>query len=93
MNHLVHWIRIKYTALKSGIVNKVCNLGFASFFMNVTESIVQAVFFQQLLNYGNSNHVAALSIMFSGVQLGIQETFRAVGYGKTAIFNRQLRNS
>ena len=31
--------------------------------------------------------------MFSGVQLGIQETFRAVGYGKTAIFNRQLRNS
>lgn len=173
-------ICIKYTALKAGIVHKICNLGFASFFMNATESIVQAVFFQQLLKYGNSNHVAALSIMFginqmiflpiqgvgqgaqpiisysfgagnvnrlkeaiskmlvsnaiisflgvcivelfpglflgiftkdsnvleigidgirlylagrmfSGVQLGIQETFRAVGYGKTAIFNAAMR--
>lgn len=173
-------IRIRLTALKTNIIGRVSSLGFASFFMTSTESLVQAVFFQQLLKYGNSNHVAALSIMFSinqmiflpiqgigqgaqpiisynygagnvnrlkdairkmivsngmisflgicivelfpslflgiftkdsnvleigiagvrlyfwgrlfsGVQLGIQETFRAVGYGKTAIFNATMR--
>ena len=29
--------------------------------------------------------------VLSGVQLGLQETFRAVGYGKTAIFNAAMR--
>lgn len=173
-------IRAHYTALTADIVSKVCNLGFASFFMYATESVVQTVVFQQLLKYGNSNHVAALSVMFSinqiiflpiqgigqgaqpiisynfgagkvkrlkeairkmlvsngmisflgvcivelfpkvflgiftkdssvlevglvgvrlyffgriltGVQLGFQETFRSVGYGKTAIFNATMR--
>lgn len=173
-------IRIHMTSFKFDIAKKVISLGFATFFMSATESIVQTVFFQQLLVYGNSNYVAALSIMFSinqmiflpiqgigqgaqpiisysfgagnvsrlkeaikkmlicntvvsvsgvlivtlfprvfleiftknntvlvigctgirlylfgrifsGVQLGIQEMFRAVGYGKIAMFNAAMR--
>jgi Na+-driven multidrug efflux pump len=33
--------------------------------MNVTEGMVQTVFYRQLLLYGNSNYVAAMSIVYS----------------------------
>lgn len=173
-------LHIRFVKLQGKLVRQIIGLGFSTFFMGVTESIVQSVYYSQLLCYGDNSYVAAMTIIFSlnqiilmpiqglgqgaqpiisysygagntdrlkeaikrliicgvifsvigvtileifpnwffhiftenkavirvgvmgvrlfvfgrmvtGVQLGFQETFRAVGYGKTAMFNAAMR--
>lgn len=173
-------LHIRFVKLQRKIISRIIGLGFSTFFMGITESMVQSVYYSQLLVYGNQSFVAAMTIifslnqlimkpinglgqgaqpiisysygagnidrlkeaikrlvvwgfvfsfigviileafpdyffriftvdetviavgvaglrwfifgrMFSGIQLGLQEAFRAVGYGKTAMFNAAMR--
>lgn len=173
-------LHLHFVRLRRNIIKQIVGLGISTFFMGVTESIVQSVYYGQLLVYGNQSYVAAMTIIYTlnqiimkpifglgqgaqpiisysygagnidrlkeairrlllwgtlssicgvmileifpgsflriftvdtavltvgisglrlfvfgrlltGIQLGLQETFRAVGYGKAAIFNAAMR--
>lgn len=45
------------------IIKRVSVLGFGSFFMGASESVVTSVYNRQLLNYGGSDYVAVMSIL------------------------------
>lgn len=173
-------IKIRLVKPEWKIIMKISGLGLSTFFMNLTEGLVQSVFYRQLMIFGNSSYVTAMSIMYSinqfifmpvqglgqgaqpiisynfgagdekrlkeatrlllignmiisvvavtiielvpgalfsifttdktvisigifgirifvlgriitGIQLGLQEMFRAIGYGRTAIYNAAVR--
>lgn len=58
-------IHFRRFTLERKILLAVISLGFASFFMGVTESLVQSVYNKQLMHFGGSEYVAAMSIIFS----------------------------
>lgn len=62
-------LRIKPTKIRFTLVRKIIGLGISSFFMYLTEGLIQSVFYRQLLIYGNNDYVTVMSIMFSVNQI------------------------
>lgn len=58
-------IQLKWIPLEKNIVKKITALGFSTFFWNVSESLVQIVFFRKLLQYGSPLDVTAMTLIFS----------------------------
>jgi putative MATE family efflux protein len=61
-------IRLRYTKVDGGCVKNIIALGMASFFMGASEGLVQAVVYNQMLVYADSNYVAAATIMYTIAQ-------------------------
>jgi len=51
------------------ILKNVFALGFASFFMTITESLIHTIYNRQLIVYGSVEYIAVLSIIFSVGQM------------------------
>jgi putative MATE family efflux protein len=79
-------IRLHFTKPQFQIIKNIILLGTATFFMQASESVVQAVVYNQLLLYGNSNYVAATSIMYSIAQF-IFLTMQGMGQGAQPIIS------
>lgn len=58
-------LRIRLERLDTKLIVRILGLGSSAFFMYVTNSLVQSVLYKQILLYGNSKYVAALSIMIT----------------------------
>ena len=71
------------------VMRKIAGLGVSTFFMNITEGLVQTVFYQQLLVYGNSSYVAAMSIMYSINQF-IFMPINGIGQGAQPIISHSF---
>ncbi len=74
-------LKWKFAKLDFKILFQPMCLGFTTFFMCVTESLVQSVYNKQLLLYGNADYVAAMSIVYSLSQIIINPV---VGIGQGA---------
>lgn len=65
-------IRIKRIKIQLKIIKNIVGLGISSFFMYVTEGLIQSVFYKQLTVYGNNDYVTVMSIIFSINQVFIR---------------------
>ena len=82
LNKKTSLLHIQPFPFATDILKKVLALGFASFFMTITESLVSTIYNRQLLVYGSVEYIAVLSIIFSvgemvmlplnGIQQGAQ---------------------
>jgi putative MATE family efflux protein len=79
-------IRLIFVKPSLRIIKNISSLGLASFFMGASESVVQAIVYNQLLLYGDSNYVAATSIMYSIVQF-IFMAIQGIGQGAQPIIS------
>lgn len=68
------------------ILKNILLLGFSSFFMRITESLINTVFNRQLIRYGSMEYVAILSIIYSIQQL-IQLPIMGISQGSQPILS------
>ena len=79
-------LHIHFVKLRGTLIRQIVGLGFTSFFMGVTESMVQSVYYSQLLYYGNASYVAAMTIMYSLNQI-IMLPLNGLGQGAQPIIS------
>ena len=84
-------LHIHFVKLRGTLIRQIVGLGFTSFFMGVTESMVQSVYYSQLLYYGNASYVAAMTIMYSLNQI-IMLPLNGLGQGAQPIISYSAGN-
>jgi putative MATE family efflux protein len=62
-------LRIRCTSFSGKLIGQILVLGASTFFMGVTESLVQSIFYSQLGRYGNTLYISALAAVYSVQQM------------------------
>lgn len=79
-------VKVIPSAFDFKILSNILSLGFASFFMSITESLLNTVFNKQLIRYGSIEYVAILSIIYSLVEL-IQLPMTGISQGSQPLLS------